>query len=74
MDFETSIIPNILDNQALEDYEQCTFEADSRIFHQDAWTSKVPRDRANVTLSALVKEFNLTTKKGSLGTSGRVFK
>jgi hypothetical protein len=53
-------VPELLTDQAgqLEEYDQRTFKADARIYHQDAWTNKVPRDRAIVTLPALVKEFN----------------
>ena len=58
MDFD--YVPNLLedDDEELAAYDQRTFKADARIFHKDAWTRKVPRDRANVTLPALVKEFN----------------
>jgi hypothetical protein len=60
MDLTFDYVPNRLedDDSDLEEYEQRTFEADARIFHQDAWTRKVPRDRSIVTLPALVKEFN----------------
>ena len=53
-------VPDIFedDDSDLEEYEQRTFEADARIYHQNAWTRKVPRDRSIVTLPALVKEFN----------------
>ena len=60
MDFDNDYVPELLPNQAgqLEEYDQRTFKANARIFNKDAWTDKVPRDRANVTLPALVKEFN----------------
>lgn len=53
-------VPDLLTDQAgqLEEYDQRTFKANARIFNKNAWTDKVPRDRANVTLPALVKEFN----------------
>ena len=60
MDFDNDYVPDLLTDQAgqLAEYDQRTFKAKARIFHKDAWTDKVPRDRANVTLPALVKEFN----------------
>ena len=54
MDFD--YVPDLLedDDSDLEEYEQRTFKADARIFHKDAWTTKVPRDRSIVTLREIL--------------------
>lgn len=50
------LVRELDDDSDLEEYEQRTFKADARIFHKDAWTTKVPRDRSIVTLLNLTHD------------------